>query len=317
MDQVNGLVRSGKPADALKLIDRFLANKPKDPQLRFAKGVVLTDLDKVNEAMVVFTKLTEDFPELPEPHNNLAVLFAKQNRYEDAVRYLRQAILTNQSYAIAHENLGDVYIKMGDDAYAKAVKFDVNSSAGPKLAAIRELMSKNRSSLSSKPAASETAPTPAPAQAAKPAPAPAPAPVTAAAKPAPAPAATPAPAPAPAKPARNDAAQHEKEVESAVKAWASAWSKKDLEDYFAAYSRDFKGDASSHKAWMDERRTRISSKRSIKVALKDMDVTIKGDKATVKFHQSYSADSLNVSSRKTLELVKSGSRWVITREATS
>ena len=68
---------------------------------------------------------------------------------------------------------------------------------------------------------------------------------------------------------------------------------------------------------MDERRTRISSKRSIKVALKDMDVTIKGDKATVKFHQSYSADSLNVSSRKTLELVKSGSRWVITREATS
>ena len=103
---------------------------------------------------------------------------------------------------------------------------------------------------------------------------------------------------------------------SAVQAWATAWSKKDLPDYFAAYSRDFKGDASSRKAWMDERKGRISSKRNIRVVLKDIDVTLKGDKATVKFHQSYSADSLNVSSRKTLDMVKSGSRWLIPREST-
>ena len=56
-----------------------------------------------------------------------------------------------------------------------------------------------------------------------------------------------------------------------------------MPDYFAAYSRDFKGDASSRKAWMDERKGRISSKRNIRVVLKDIDVTLKGDNIVPEF----------------------------------
>ena len=70
------------------------------------------------------------------------------------------------------------------------------------------------------------------------------------------------------------------------------------------------------KAWEDDRRSRILGKSSINVKLSDLAVAVSGGKAVVKFKQAYSADSLNVSSRKTLELVKAGERWVIVREST-
>ena len=50
--------------------------------------------------------------------------------------------------------------------------------------------------------------------------------------------------------------------------------------------------------------------------LSDLKVAVNGNKAVAHFHQAYSADSLNVSSHKTLDLVKTGERWAIVREST-
>ncbi len=61
----------------------------------------------------MFTKLSEDYPELPEPYNNLAVLYAQQKQYDKARTALEMAIRTHPSYAIAYENLGDIYAKPG------------------------------------------------------------------------------------------------------------------------------------------------------------------------------------------------------------
>ncbi len=52
----------------------------------------------------------------------------------------------------------------------------------------------------------------------------------------------------------------------------------------------------------------------IGVDLSDISVPVNGDRATAKFRQAYSSDTLNVTSRKTLDLVKSGNRWLILRE---
>ena len=117
---VNQLVRAGKLADALGKADQYLAAKPRDPQMRFLKGVILTESGKPNDAITVFLKLTEDYPELPEPYNNLAVLYAGQGQYEKARAALEMAIRTNPSYATAQENLGDVYAKLASQAYSKA-----------------------------------------------------------------------------------------------------------------------------------------------------------------------------------------------------
>ena len=134
---VNQLVRSGKLAEALTKADQYLVSKPRDPQMRFLKGVIQTESGKPTDAIGTFVKLTEDYPELPEPYNNLAVLYASQGQYDKARAALEMAIRTNPSYATAHENLGDVYAKLASQAYSKALQLDSsNTGVQPKLALI-------------------------------------------------------------------------------------------------------------------------------------------------------------------------------------
>src|SRR5882757_9021345 len=68
------LFRSGQQAQAPERVDNFLKANPKDARGRFLKGLILTEQSKQAEAIKIFTGLTEDYPELPEPYNNLAVL---------------------------------------------------------------------------------------------------------------------------------------------------------------------------------------------------------------------------------------------------
>ncbi len=335
---VSKLMRSGKLAEAMTKAESYLSTNPRDPQMRFLKGVIQRDSGKQTEAIVTFAKLSEDYPELPEPYNNLAVLYAGQSQFDKARAALEMAIRTNPSYATAHENLGDVYAKLASQAYGKALQLDsANAAVPPKLALIRELFNptirgQRVGAAPAAPSALAPAVVAAAAPAAPPAPAPAPAPaakvvppvtppvVTAPAPPVKAPvaatppaaASTPAATPATPVPA---AAGDAKEAEAAVRAWASAWSAKDMPGYLAAYGKDFDPPGSqSRPAWEEERRTRITGKSSISVKLENLTVSVTGAKAVVKFRQDYKASGLSVSSRKTLDLVKAGNKWVIARE---
>jgi len=337
---VSQLVRTGKLPEALTKADQYLASKPRDPQMRFLKGVIQRDSGKTTDAIATFTRLTEDFPELPEPYNNLAVLYAGQSQFDKARTALEMAIRTNPSYATAHENLGDVYAKLASQAYNKALQLDAsNSGVPPKLALIRELFSpagaKNQRP-SPVPTAPSVAPAPTPV-ATKPAPT-LPGPVVSKAPPAPtiaAPAAvqTPATPPAhaaptaavsspaasatPAAAAAPSSSNASKDAEAAVLAWAKAWAARDVKAYLASYGKDFSPPGSmSRSAWEDERRQRITSKSKISVKLENLAVTASGNTAVAKFRQDYKANGLAVSSRKTLDLVKNGERWQIVKEST-
>ncbi|GAA4429043.1 L,D-transpeptidase Cds6 family protein [Acidovorax lacteus] len=336
--EITQLLRSGKAAEALARAEQRLSSAPRDPQLRFLRGVALADSGKPAEAIATFTKLTEEYPELPEPYNNLAVLYASQNQLDKARTALEMAIRTNPSYATAHENLGDIYAKLASQAYSKALQLDANqASVRPKLALIRELFSADAANRTARAGAAAPAATRAPvaAPAAAPVPAAAPAPAVVAKAPAPAPApvaatpaaaapaasataAAPAPAPAPAPSPAPAAADNDiQEVNAAVRAWARAWSAKDMKGYLAAYGKDFDPPGSmSRSAWEKEREARIMGKSRISVQLSDLAITVNGNKATARFRQAYSADSLNVTSRKTLDLVQANGRWVIVREST-
>jgi tetratricopeptide (TPR) repeat protein len=292
--EVNRLMRSGQMSDALGKAEQFLSAKPRDPQMRFLKGVIQTETGKPSEAIATFTKLTEDFPELPEPYNNLAVLYAGQSQFDKARAALEMAIRTNPSYATAHENLGDVYAKLASQAYSKALQLDAsNAAVAPKLSLIRNLFAADAKGV--RPATVAAATTPA-----------------ATTKPATAttPAVTPAQPPAAAGTADND-------VEAAVQAWAKAWSNKNMQGYLGAYAQNFTPPGGqSRKDWEADRKARIVPRNRIEVGVSDLDVSVKGDRATVKFRQAYSSDNLNVTSRKTLDMVKSGNRWLILREST-
>jgi len=140
--EVTQLAKGGQTTEAMAKLDQFLALKPKDPQLRFLKGVMLADSKRTDDAIAVFTLLNEDYPELPEPYNNLAVLYAGQGQYEKARVALQSAVRGNPGYATAYENLGDVYARLAAQAYARALALDgANASLPPKIAQLRTLFS--------------------------------------------------------------------------------------------------------------------------------------------------------------------------------
>lgn len=151
--------RAAKHADALKKADQHLASKPRDPQMRFLKGVILSDTGKQDDALAVFTKLTEDFPELPEPYNNLAVIYASQSQYDKARIALEMAVRTNPGYATAHENLGDVYLRLAGQSYAKSLQLDPSArSAQAKLKMLGENAPAQAKPAAAAPAAGAKAP---------------------------------------------------------------------------------------------------------------------------------------------------------------
>jgi tetratricopeptide (TPR) repeat protein len=134
------MIQEGQYASARVKIDAVLAAEPKNPQARFLRGVVQTDQNQPDEALATFQALTEDFPELPEPHNNLAVIWAQRGKYENARAALELAIASNPDYAIAHENLGDIYSRLAGAEYDRAFALDKsNKSAQAKLVLVRQL----------------------------------------------------------------------------------------------------------------------------------------------------------------------------------
>ena len=310
---IGKLLRGGQLDQALQKVDAYLASKPRDAQGRFLKGLVLTEQNKTAEAVGIFTKLTEDFPELPEPYNNLAVLYAGQGQYEKARQSLEMAIRTHPSYATAHENLGDVYAKLASQAYDKALQLDNNNPAAQnKLAMAKELIGSGTTRARAQAAQS----TPAAQAAVKPLPGTPPAQMAAAAVPAAGAAATakPGAAGAPAATAAKGAGD-EAEVLAAVNAWAAAWAKQDVKSYLAAYGKEFKVPGGKSRAsWEVERKQRIEAPTKIEVKVDSAAAKIDGSNATVKFRQHYKSNIVTASSSKTLFMSKAGGAWQIVDE---
>lgn len=135
------LLQEGQTQAALSQVENHLTSQPKDADARFLKGMILARTGQVDAAIEVFKGLTEDNPELPEPHNNLAVLYAAQGRYEMAWRSLEVAILTHPGYATAHENLGDLHTRLAVQAYEKSLQLDANNpGVQKKVSAIRAVV---------------------------------------------------------------------------------------------------------------------------------------------------------------------------------
>jgi len=300
--EVSRLMRAGQMNEALTKVDQFLTGKPRDPQMRFLKGVIQTESGKPTDAITTFSKLTEDYPELPEPYNNLAVLYAGQSQFDKARAALEMAIRTNPSYATAHENLGDVYAKLASQAYSKALQLDAgNAAVAPKLSLIRTLFAADAKGV--RPAAVAAVTTP--AATTKPATTTSP---VASTKPT---TSTTAPA---QPPAANNA---QADVESAVEAWAKAWASKNMQGYLGAYAPNFTPPGGQSRGeWEADRKARIVPRSRIGVDVSDINVSVNGDRASARFRQAYSSDNLSVTSRKTLDMVKSGNRWLIVREST-
>ncbi|WP_284335711.1 tetratricopeptide repeat protein [Comamonas sp. NoAH] len=124
---VSELAKSGKTTEAIAKAEQYLSTNPRDPQMRFLKGVAQSKAGDMDAATATFQALVEEYPELPEPYNNLAVIYANQNQLDKARGALEMAVRNNPNYAVAHENLGDIYARLAHDAYNQSLKLNGNN----------------------------------------------------------------------------------------------------------------------------------------------------------------------------------------------
>ncbi|MEO8386215.1 MAG: tetratricopeptide repeat protein [Betaproteobacteria bacterium] len=292
------LYQQGKLDQALSKVNGALAQQPKDAQGRFLKGLILTEMKKGADAIQVFAGLTEDYPELPEPYNNLAVLYASQGNYDKAKAALELAIHTHPSYATAYENLGDIYAQLARRSYDKVLQLDKsNVTAQSKLSMVKDIFNLPKS-IATDP--TKTAPVQV-AVAPKIEP-----------KADPAKSVTPTPTKVASVPVSGNATA---DVKATVESWAKAWAAKDMAAYLAFYAPEFETPAGMSRAsWEEQRKERIVPKKSISVDVKINKTSLQGNTATVVFRQVYRADTVKSDNTKTLRLVKTGDRWLITAE---
>ncbi|MDP4030249.1 MAG: efflux transporter outer membrane subunit [Gallionella sp.] len=105
------------------------------------------------------------------------------------------------------------------------------------------------------------------------------------------------------------------DVLQSVRSWAAAWSNKDVRDYLAAYTPDFKQSGMNHAAWKTRRTKLVGAAKTIEVTLSGISVSVHDSShATVSFAQSYRSDTLHSQVEKTLQLTKQSDRWLIAEE---
>jgi hypothetical protein len=345
--EVEQLLKKGKREQALERIDAYLMAQPKDAwgrtmtQMRLLKGTLLAEQKRTDEAIAVFFKLTQDYPELPEPYNNLAVLYAGQGRLEEARDVLERALRTDPAYATAQRNLSEIYARLATQAYDHVLQTSGGErpapvlikelcdnygrvalqSVGRQYAGGRELsmlsgIPKSRTAAAAPPSKvdiDEMAVAQTDDRSALP-----PAFVDPGRK---------QPSLVMTQPAQSavDSAQNaegrpsvqmEKDVLAAVQGWAHAWSRKDVAGYLAYYAKQFRTpNGQSRAEWEKLRRERLAKPKTIRVTVEAPAVRLmNAGYATVTFRQNYRSDNLQTSTRKTLIMVKSGEKWLIQEE---
>ena len=276
--EIKTLLKNGKYNQVEILINNFNENNLNDPELLFYKGIVETNLGKKNQAIDTFRDLTERFPELPEPFNNLAVLYAEKEQYRLAKEILEQAIKTNPSYLTAHINLGDIYTKMASEAYNKALEIDKsNNIAITKLSMITQLFNyqpntKNTviDSIKTKPVVKVT------------------------------------------KLSKEKLSQ---DILNSIENWKTAWENKDMKGYLSSYASNFNYPNKMTKSdWEKYRTSRIISKKIINLSLSNIQLKFGKEKITAIFTQNYSSGNLNQTSNKTLVFIEENGDWLILEE---
>jgi tetratricopeptide (TPR) repeat protein len=287
---------------ARQRLNAFMKRHPEDIQARFLQGLVLLREGRIKRATAVFETITQEYPDLPESYNNLAVLYAAQGQYEKARDILLAAMHTHPSYAKVHENLGGVYAKMASLAYDRALERNhKQKTPALKLDLLTHLSvvqngAKNDISKPETPQANHTQSATRQPEASASSPS------------------------LPSQPSQRMAAKtpeaNQAQIVATISAWAKAWSEQDVDAYLAFYAADFKPPQGiSRRGWRNQRRQRLRAPRFIKVELSNPEVTLlENGTASVQFLQDYRSNIFRGKSYKQLHLIKHDAKWHIVEE---
>ena len=278
MDSILLLI-SEKPFIALEKIKKRLRTSPDEPRLLFYKGVTEAKLNQIDSAIKTYNDLINKYPNLPEPYNNLAVIYAERQELDLAKDTLEKAIKTNSSYSVAHVNLGDIYTQMATNAYNMAFEIDKdNKIARNKLKLITELFNYKPNTNEKSIIVDELG-----AKIIKIEP-------------------------------RSKSVDKKKIIEK-IEAWKTAWEAKDLDSYFDSYSENFKyPNQMSQEQWEKYRRDRIMNKKEITINISNIKMKFKKDIIHAIFYQDYKSTGYQQKSKKTLIFEFQANDWTIIEE---
>ena len=268
-----------RPFVALEKIKKRLRSSPGEPRLLFYKGVTEAKVNQIDEAINTYIDLINRHPNLPEPYNNLAVIYAERQELDLAKETLEKAIKTNSSYSVAHVNLGDIYTQMATNAYNMAFEIDKdNKIAKNKLKLITELFNyrpnTNEKSIALSKLEKENIVI-----------------IT------------------------RSKSTDKKNIIKRIETWKTAWEDKDLDLYFDSYSENFKyPNQMSQNQWENYRSDRIVNKKNISINISNIKLKFKKDIIQAVFYQEYKSTGYQQKSKKTLFFEFQSDDWKIIEE---
>jgi Flp pilus assembly protein TadD len=140
-DEVAALLSQDRKADALARTQQALLVAPRDAQTRFLHALVQLELGRDAEALDGFTQLSQEFPELPEPLNNIALLQVRAGKLDAARVSLEAALRNSPSHRAARANLAEVHLMLAVAAWERlAQAAPLEARQAQRLQAVRALL---------------------------------------------------------------------------------------------------------------------------------------------------------------------------------
>jgi len=233
--------------------------------LLFIDGVLLSELGEIDNAINVFVSLTKSHPTLPEPYNNLAVLYAQSGNFDLARTALEKSIKTHPSYATAHVNLGDLYTRMASESYNQALQIDKsNKNAKTKLSLIKKLFNFqpiNKNIILAQDAKKTQS--------------------------------------------FNEVKNKEEDINEKIFVmidnWKNAWMSQNFDQYIEHYSDNFKNNKGMDlKKWKQFRKPRVINKPTININIENIEISKNNNLFSVSFTQIYQSGNIDSTTKKTL-----------------
>ena len=266
ISKLNKLIEEKDYLAAKKIVEQLLDSDKENPQLLFIDGVLLSELGEIDEAINVFVSLTKSHPALPEPYNNLAVLYAQKGNFDLAKTALEKSIKTHPSYATAHVNLGDLYTRMASESYNQALQIDKsNKNAKTKLSLIKKLFNFqpiNKNIVLAEDTEKRTQ-------------------------------------------SLNEIKNKEDIINEKIFAmidnWKNAWMSQNFDQYIGYYSNNFKNNKGMDlEKWKQFRKPRVINKPSINIKLENIEISKNKNLYSVSFSQIYQSGDIDSTTKKTL-----------------
>jgi tetratricopeptide (TPR) repeat protein len=132
--RISRMLDQGQNQQALEIIEKREAQYEAqgtagtDVQLLFLRARALAALGRHQDAIGVYRHMTTLYPELPEPWNNLASEYVKQEKLDLAQDALTMALSNNPNYGTAQANMGRVQLMLAQRSFQEAARLGVPGS---------------------------------------------------------------------------------------------------------------------------------------------------------------------------------------------